>query len=78
MPGLSKPEGREELAIRLQEFWGIKDVSAQALLSESYRNAFAVSVYLAAASLYGGRRGSSSWTTLHRASMRAISTTSSK
>lgn len=47
VPGLSKPEGREDLAIRLEEFWGIRDVSAQALLSESYRNAFAVSVYLA-------------------------------
>lgn len=29
-------------------------MSAQALLSESFRNAFAISVYLAAASLYVG------------------------
>lgn len=54
VPALQKPEGSEELGIRLAEFWGLNDVSAQALLSESYRNGFAVSVYLAAASLYGG------------------------
>jgi hypothetical protein len=54
VPAFHKPAGGEELGIRLAEFWGLKDVSAQALLSESYRNGFAVSVYLAAASLYGG------------------------
>jgi recombinational DNA repair ATPase RecF len=54
VPALQKPEGSEEIGIRLAEFWGLKDLSAQALLSESYRNAFAISVYLAAASLYGG------------------------
>ena len=54
VPSLLKPPGSEELTIRLAEFWGLKNVSAQALLSESYRNAFAISVYLAAASLYGG------------------------
>lgn len=54
VPALLKPHGSEELSIRLAEFWGLSDVSAQALLSESYRNGFAVSVYLAAATLYGG------------------------
>jgi hypothetical protein len=54
VPSLSKKAGAEELHISLAEYWTLKDVSAQALLSESYRNAFAVSVYLAAASLYGG------------------------
>jgi hypothetical protein len=54
VPALQKPQGSEEMSIRLSEFWSLRDVSAQALLSESYRNAFAVSVYLAAASLYGG------------------------
>lgn len=54
VPALKKPQGGEEVSIRLAEFWSEKDVSAQALLSESFRNAFAVSVYLAAASLYGG------------------------
>lgn len=53
-PALRKPAAREELALVLSQFWTLKDVSAQALLSESFRNAFAVSVYLAAASLYGG------------------------
>ncbi|WP_135210300.1 AAA family ATPase [Vitreimonas flagellata] len=54
VPGLAKRTGTEEIAISLTEFWSLKDVSAQALLSESFRNGFAVSVYLAAASLYGG------------------------
>jgi hypothetical protein len=53
-PVLRKTAGTEDLAIALATFWTLRDVSAQALLSESYRNAFAVSVYLAAASLYGG------------------------
>jgi hypothetical protein len=54
VPTLKKREGGEELGIELAEFWNLKNVSAQALLSESFRNAFAISVYLAAASLYGG------------------------
>lgn len=54
VPALTKKAGAEDLNIGLSEFWTLKGVSAQALLSESYRNAFAVSVYLAAASLYGG------------------------
>ncbi|NTI17045.1 AAA family ATPase [Agrobacterium rhizogenes] len=53
-PVLNKPEGKEELSLGLSEFWTQHNVSAQALLSESYRNALAVSVYLAAASLYQG------------------------
>jgi len=44
IPALRKPQGSEELSIRLSKFWGLNDVSAQALLSESYRNAVAVSV----------------------------------
>ena len=53
-PSLVKPQGSESLAIALAKFWSLQDVSAQALLSESFRNAFSVSVYLAAAQLYGG------------------------
>lgn len=53
-PLLAKDGDGEGLILKLEEFWSLKNVSAQALLSESYRNAFAVSVYLAAASLYGG------------------------
>jgi len=54
VPALKKRVGSEELSILLAEFWSLSDISAQAVLSESYRNAFAISVYLAAASLYGG------------------------
>lgn len=54
VPALAKRPGTEELAISLSDFWSLQNVSAQALLSESFRNGFAVSVYLAAASLYGG------------------------
>lgn len=57
VPSLQKPPGKEDLGIQLAEFWGLQNVSAQALLSESYRNGFAISVYLAAASLYGGPAG---------------------
>jgi hypothetical protein len=53
-PGLTKPAGGEELALSLTRFWNLQNVSAQALLAESLRNAFAVSVFLAAAQLYGG------------------------
>lgn len=54
VPALKKRAGSEDLAISLAEFWTLTDISAQAVLSESFRNAFAISVYLAAASLYGG------------------------
>jgi hypothetical protein len=53
-PALIKPAGGEELKLSLARFWSLQDVSAQALLAESFRNAFAVAVYLAAAKLYGG------------------------
>lgn len=53
-PSLQKVPGSEGLTIGLEHFFGLQSVSAQALLSESFRNAFAMAVYLAAASLYGG------------------------
>jgi hypothetical protein len=53
-PALKKAANAEGISLELQEFFTLKNVSAQALLSESFRNAFAVSVYLASASLYGG------------------------
>ncbi|WP_174501836.1 AAA family ATPase [Acidiphilium sp. C61] len=53
-PTVSKKAGSEELRIGLAQFYGLTNVSPQALLSESFRNAFAISLYLAAASLYGG------------------------
>jgi predicted RNA polymerase sigma factor len=62
-PALVKPAGGEGLALSLTRFWNLQDVSAQALLAESFRNAFAVSVYLAAAQLYGAMRTSCYWMT---------------
>lgn len=53
-PALKKAVNAEGISLELEEFFTLKNVSAQALLSESFRNAFAVSVYLASASLYGG------------------------
>lgn len=53
-PAVSKKANGEDLHIRLAEFHGLADLSPQAMLSESFRNAFAISLYLAAASLYGG------------------------
>jgi hypothetical protein len=53
-PAVSKKADGEELRIGLALFYGLTNVSPQALLSESFRNAFAISLYLAAASLYGG------------------------
>ncbi|HBQ33198.1 MAG TPA: hypothetical protein DD739_11000 [Ochrobactrum anthropi] len=53
-PEVVKRANSEDLQIRLQELHGLADLSPQALLSESYRNAFAIALYLAAASLYGG------------------------
>lgn len=53
-PAVSKRSNSEDLQIRLEDFHGLADLSPQALLSESFRNAFAIALYLAAASLYGG------------------------
>lgn len=53
-PMVAKPEGREELQLLVSDFYGLSDLSPQAILSESYKNAFAIALYLAAASLYGG------------------------
>lgn len=54
VPSIHKRAGSADLSISLSNFHTLSNVSAQAVLSESYRNAFAISVYLAAASLYGG------------------------
>jgi hypothetical protein len=53
VPAISKRAGAEDLLIYLANFHNLQEVSAQSLLSESYRNAFAISVYLATAALYG-------------------------
>lgn len=54
VPAIAKPAGSEGLSISLASFHTLTNVSAPSLLSESYRNAFAISVYFAAASLFGG------------------------
>lgn len=54
VPTVSKRANSEDLQIALADFHGLQNLSPQALLSESFRNAFAIALYLAAASLYGG------------------------
>ncbi len=53
-PAVAKRANSEELQIRLTDFHGQANISPQAVLSESFRNAFSIALYLAAASLYGG------------------------
>ncbi|QOZ66514.1 MULTISPECIES: hypothetical protein [Bradyrhizobium] len=45
VPALKKRAGSEDLSISLTQFWTLPDISARAVLSESYRNAFGISVY---------------------------------
>jgi len=49
IPKLTKAEGSEDLHLKLDNFYGVEGVAATTLLSESYRNAFAISLYLCAA-----------------------------
>lgn len=49
VPDLKRADDRQDLHVQLGDFHGQHDLSARALLSESYRNAFAISVFLAAA-----------------------------
>jgi ABC-type hemin transport system ATPase subunit len=57
LPKLSRQEGTEQLHLMLEQFYGIKDAHAVPLLSESYRNALGMAVFLAASRqrTYGGR-----------------------
>jgi hypothetical protein len=55
VPELQRPDGAEDLNVQLADFHGQHDLSARALLSESFRNALAISVFLAAASNHAGR-----------------------
>ena len=45
VPSLKKPSDSEALHVELERFHGVEDKSARALLSESYRNALAISVF---------------------------------
>ncbi|MFH7322263.1 AAA family ATPase [Aeromicrobium sp. JJY06] len=49
IPTLSRSDRGEQLDVRLEDFHGMPGLSARALLSESYRNALAISVFLSAA-----------------------------
>jgi hypothetical protein len=48
VPALNRVPGREELTLRLHHFHGLTDIAAPAVLSESFRNALAISVFLSA------------------------------
>lgn len=49
IPNLERDDTGEHLDVTLEQFHGIKSISAKAVLSESYRNALAISVFLSAA-----------------------------
>ena len=54
VPDLRRSDDREDLHVQLSDFHGQHRLSARALLSESYRNALAISVFLAAALKHSG------------------------
>jgi DNA repair exonuclease SbcCD ATPase subunit len=54
VPELQRADDREDLHVQLSDFHGQHRLSARALLSESYRNALAISVFLAAALKHSG------------------------
>lgn len=54
VPDLQRTDDREDLHVQLSDFHGQHGVSARALLSESYRNSLAISVFLAAALKHKG------------------------
>lgn len=55
IPELQRADLGEELNVELRDFHGQRSLSARALLSESYRNALAISVFLGAAMKHSGR-----------------------
>jgi hypothetical protein len=54
VPSLQRSTDRERLYVQLDEFHGVSNVSARALLSESYRNALAIAIFLSAAGRHTG------------------------
>ena len=54
-PTLTRAQNTEHVELLLADFHGLSAVSARALLSESYRNAVAASIFLAAAVKHRGR-----------------------
>jgi hypothetical protein len=53
-PTLSRTQNNENVDLKLADFFGLHDLSARALLSESYRNAVAAAIFLAAATKHSG------------------------
>ncbi|KQO52225.1 AAA family ATPase [Methylobacterium sp. Leaf85] len=53
-PTLSRAQNTEQVDLRLSDFFGLPNQSARALLSESYRNAVAASIFMAAATRHRG------------------------
>lgn len=53
-PTLIRAQQSEHVDLKLADFFGLRDLSARALLSESYRNAVAASIFLAAATKHTG------------------------
>ena len=51
-PTLNRAERSENVELILENFFGLQGISARAVLSESYRNAVAASIFLAAATRY--------------------------
>lgn len=49
VPKLQRASGTEDLHLRLEQFYGLTDVSATTLLQESYRNALALAIFLSTA-----------------------------
>ena len=54
VPDLRRADDKEDLHVHLSDFHGQHRLSARALLSESYRNALAISVFLSAALKHSG------------------------
>jgi hypothetical protein len=52
-PVLARAGTTENVDLRLSDFHGLADISARAVLSESYRNAIAASIFLSAATKHG-------------------------
>ncbi|MET3336354.1 ABC-type hemin transport system ATPase subunit [Bradyrhizobium japonicum] len=53
-PTLSRAQNSENVDLKLADFFGLQDLSARALLSESYRNAVAAAIFFAAATKHSG------------------------
>lgn len=53
-PTLNRAQNTEQVDLKLADFFGLPNQSARALLSESYRNAVAASIFMAAANRHQG------------------------